>query len=173
MMSEEREICMKRCMKVIMSFALVVVCFGFAFAGTASAHTATSLKAKNGPSVVIENITCCGESDVALKSVQLFSQTSGSISDSYTISNSFSANVGVDIKAVSASVGFNVSQSYGVTANCSANNTTSQTQVLTYYIVYTTYNFELWRSGQKVGVGSANKYAYDQCFYSASVPVGH
>jgi hypothetical protein len=171
-MSEEREIFMERCVKVVMSFVLVVVCFSFAFAGTASAHTSTPAGVKNGAPVVIQNVTCCGEDDTALRAVQLFPQTSGSITNSYTISNSFSANVGVDVKAVSASVGFSVSQSYTITADCSANNTTNQLQTLSYYAIYTVYDFELWQAGKKVGVGSANRYNYDQCFYSAAVSGG-
>jgi len=159
---------MKSCMKVIMSFALVVVCFSFVFAGTASAHTATPTRATNAPPVVIENVICCGESYVPLRQVQMNPQTSGSISESFTVSNTFSASVGVSVKVVSATLGFDVSKSYSLSASCTANNTTNQFQYLTYYAVYSTYNFEVWQSGQKIGVGSAEDFARDWCDYSGS-----
>ena len=167
-MSEERKIFMKHCMKVIMSLALVVVCFSFAFAGTASAHTATQDRATNGPPVVIENVLCCGESDVPLREVQLDAQTSGSISESFTVSNSISASVTVSAKVVSATLGFDVSQSYSLSASCTATNTTSQYQYLIYETVYKTYDFELWQSGQKIGIGSAEDFSRDLCTYSGS-----
>jgi hypothetical protein len=159
-------------MKVIMSLALMVVCFSFAFAGTASAHTSTPARATNGPPVVIENVICCGESGVALKILHLFPGTSGSITNAYTISNSFSANVTVSAKFVSATLGFNVSQSYTLTANCSVSNTTHQIQNLNYYADYTTYDYEIWQAGHQIGVGSAEEYNSDECVYSGSTIVG-
>lgn len=171
--SEESKIVVNHCMKVAMSFVLVVICFNFAFVGTSAAHASAPVGARNGPLVVIKNILCCGESGVLLGQVQVNPKTSGSISELFTVSNNFSASVAIPAWTVSATLGFDVSLSYKFMANCSAGNTTNQIQNLNYYAEFTIYDFELWQSGQKVGVGSANKYAYDQCFYSASVPVGH
>jgi len=156
-------------MKVITYFALMAVCFNFAFTGTASAHTSTPTGAKNGSLVVIENVICCGESAVPLRQVQVKPKTSGSISEPFTVSNSFSASVFVPVGTVSATLGFDVSQSYKFMANCSVNNTTNQIQNLNYYADYTTYDFELWQAGQQVGVGSAEEYYADECVYSGSV----
>lgn len=169
MMSEKRKICIKRSMKVIMPFALVVICFSFAFLGTAYVHTSAPAGAKNGPLVVIENVICCGESSVPLRQVQVNPKTSGSISEPFTVSNSFSASVAIPVGTVSATLGFDVSRPYKFMANCSVNNTTNQIQYLNYYTYYTTYDFQLWRAGQQVGVGSAEEYDADGCVYSGSV----
>lgn len=163
-MSEESNIVVKCCMKVAMPFALVVICFSFAFVGTASALAG----AKNGPLVVIKNVICCGESGVPLRQMQVNPNTSGSILGPFTVSNSFSANVAVPVWTVSATLGFDVSQSYKFVANCSVNNTTNQVQNLNYYTYYTMYDFELWQSGHQVGVGSAEQYNADGCVYSGA-----
>ncbi len=161
---------MKHCMKLITSLALLIVCFTLAFGATASAHTSTQARASNPPPVVIGNTICCGESSVILESLQLYPQTSGNITNSFTVSNQFSASIGVDVKVVTTSLGFDVTQSYTLSANCSANNTTNQVQILDYVAVYTTYDYEIMQSGQKIGVGSAGQYNHDQCFYAAALP---
>lgn len=89
--------------------------------------------------------------------------TSVSITINQTVSNSYSANVGVSADSVSAGVGFSVTQTYGVSQTGSANIPAGQTIEIDAYAVYNVSTYDVWWNpalGGDYKVGSGNAWHY-------------
>ena len=79
--------------------------------------------------------------------------TSVSIAIDQTVSNSYSANIGVSADSVSAGVCFSVTQTYGVSQTGSANIPAGQTIEIDAYAVYNVSTYDVWWNpalGQRV-----------------------
>jgi hypothetical protein len=80
-----------------------------------------------------------------------------------TVTNSFSANVGVSASVVTAGVGFNVERSESVTYRSSTTVPSGACWTLRAYNVFYEYGFEVWQepfigSDFKIGAGTARNF---------------
>ena len=85
------------------------------------------------------------------------------LSSTLTVSNSFTANVGVKAGVVSAGVGFNVTWSASQTYSASTYVPSGACRIIKAYDTYKNYRFEVWDQNFigdpfKVGSGTAKKF---------------
>lgn len=156
--------------QLLFSLALVV-CLTVWFAPVVAAHTTVS---GNGPNQAgyefITHVVPTGDIYEDEDSVTIAPGTSANISESWTVTNSFSATVGISKDIVSAQLGYDVSASTSVSETCNTNvNTTNGDQLLEWQSQYVASSFDVyWHSnltGQdiKEGTGWAKKYNQPRC----------
>ncbi len=140
-------------------------------APAASAHVATPGNSPSGAGYyVITHIANTGNEDQSEYSIIIAPGTSANITQSWSVSNSFGATIGISKDIVSAQLGYNVTQTTSVSETCSANvNTTDQDQLLEWQSVIINQSYDIyWHSNltgddTMQGTGWAKEYNYPRC----------
>ncbi len=120
--------------------------------------------------VVTGSCAACSEKEVSTFAVG--PGTGGNITESWTDSNSWGANVGISEKAVSLAVNFDVSRSYSLSKGCFTNvNDTSHIQYLQWWDYFNESYFDVYlhtpNGTQYAGSGWADQYSYSGCDFIA------
>ncbi len=116
--------------------------------------------------VVTGSCGACYEKEISTFSVG--PGTGANITRSWTDSNSWGANVGITDKLVSATVNFNVTESYSISWGCNTNvNETSHTQYLQWWDYFNETYYDVYlhtpNGTQYAGSGWADQYTYSGC----------
>lgn len=165
---------MKRITRVLLQLlaSLSLVAFLVALlAPTAAAHVATP---SNGPyesgQYVITHIANVGNVTYDEYSITIAPGAGANLSQSWSVSNSFSATIQISKDIVSAQLGYNVTQTSDVSETCSANvNTTGEDQMLEWQSIFTNYTYDIyWHSNVTgddtlQGTGRSQEYNYPRC----------
>lgn len=156
-------------LQLLTSLSLVALLAAW-LAPTASAYVATP---SNGPYgsgyYVITHIARTGNGSQSEYSVTISPGTSASITQSWSVSNSFSTTINIGKDIVSAQLGYNVTQTTDVSQTCSADvNTTGHDETLEWESVFVYQSYDIyWHTdlgGDTFqGTGWAQEYIEPKC----------
>jgi len=156
--------------QLLFSLALVA-CLTALLAPVAAAHTTIP---DNGPNQAgyefLMYISQTGNETVSEYDVTIGPGTSANITNTWSVSNSFGATVGITADVVSAQLNYNFTSSTDVSETCSANvNTTDQDQLLEWEAIFNNYRYDVYwhdnltNQDTKVGTGWAKVYNEPRC----------
>jgi hypothetical protein len=154
--------------QLFFAFSLIIALMAW-LAPVAAAHTLVS---NNGPSgkYFLMHVADVGNESQSEYRVTIAPETSANITQTWSVSNSFGATIGINNEVVSAGLSYDVTRSTDVSETCSTNvNMTSQDQTLEWQSIFINYNYDIyWHStitGQDTyeGAGWAKEYINPKC----------
>jgi hypothetical protein len=138
---------------------------------TASAHVATPNNSPYGSGYyTITHIAYTGSMNQSEYSVTISPGTSASLTQSWSVSNSFGATIQISKDIVSAQLGYNVTFTTEVSKACSSDvNTTGHDQTLEWESIYINQSYDIYWHNNLTGddtfqgTGWATKYNGPRC----------
>jgi hypothetical protein len=161
----------RKSFQLLFSLALIA-CLTVWLAPVAAAHTARPGNGPNGAGYFyVTNVNRTSTETDSDYAITADPGASVSLTRSWTVSNSWTATVGIDAKVVSAQVNFDVTASTETSETCSNGgaNTANTAQLIQWQDVFDDYDFDIyWHNNltnqdMKQGTGFAKKFDHPNC----------